>query len=52
MTTEGKKFFMALFFALLLLIAVFFVYAWYCMKVQPKEKKPVPVCGRATQLKK
>jgi flagellar biogenesis protein FliO len=45
MKTDKQKFFLTLFLALLLLLAVIFAYAWYVNKETIKEK-PVAVCGK------
>jgi hypothetical protein len=46
MKNEKRKFFLMLFFAFLLLVAVFFAHAWYTKKGTEKKKATVAVCGK------
>lgn len=43
---DCKKFLLAFFCALMLLLAVFFVYSRY---IQKAEKKPVAICGKVNR---
>jgi hypothetical protein len=46
MKKEGKKFFIPLLMAFLLLLGIIGGYAWFLKREKPQGNKPVAVCGK------